>query len=494
MEKQSMTRAAGADPVSAESSSVVRQPEEELPARIEPPHVVIVGGGFAGLAAAQRLGSKAVRVTLYDRRNHHLFQPLLYQVALASLGESDIAVPIRSVLRQHANIEVELGEVRDIELANGRIRLEDGGEEYFDYLILAAGALTNYYGHAEWEEWALGLKSLDDAAEIRRRVLLAFEAAERAQSPTERERLLTFAIIGAGPTGVELAGAISDLSRDILGPEYRHLSSERTRVVLLEVGQRVLPPMHPELSERAAEQLRGMGVTVRTGVNVSRIDESGVWLGDELIAAGTVLWGAGVTPSPLARALGVALERDGRVRVQNDCSLPGFPNIFVVGDLAAFTPEGSERPLPGLSPVALQQGRSTAANILRDVEGEPRKPFRYDDRGFMATIGRARAVAEIKGVRLSGFLAWLAWVVVHLWYLAGFRNRISVFLNWIWAYLMAKHGARIVTGPSQVRSKDLSAVTDARRAEEHSPRGADGSAPRAFHAPAEPASLLRHQQ
>jgi NADH dehydrogenase len=443
------------------------------------PHVVIIGGGFGGIAAARRLGSETVRVTLYDRRNHHLFQPLLYQVALASLSESDIAVPIRSVLRRHPNITVELGEVREVDLPGRTVQLADGAEDTFDYLVVAAGAETNYYGQDAWAEWALGLKSLDDAAEIRRRVLLAFEAAERAKTPKDRERLLTFAIIGAGPTGVELAGAIADLSRDILGPEYPNLRMERARVVLLEMSPRVLPPMPPDLSERAAAQLRGMNVTVKTGVSVTSIDESGVWLGKELVPAATVLWGAGVAPSPLARALGVALERDGRVHVDADCSIPGFRNVFVIGDMAAFVPPGATRPLPALSPVALQQGRLVAANILSDIAGEARKHFEYRDRGFMATIGRARAVAVIKGRHLSGSSAWLAWVIVHLWYLAGFRNRLSVFLNWVWAYVMSKHGARVVMGPSHVRSKDLSAVTDARRAAESSPRLENGESPSA---------------
>lgn len=423
---------------------------------------MIIGGGFGGLAAAQSLGSKPVRVTLIDRRNYHLFQPLLYQVALAGLAESDIAIPIRSVLKEHSNIDVVLGEATGIDLEQRSVALADGSEQPYDYLIVAAGALTNYAGHDDWSERACGLKTLDDALQIRRRVLLAFEAAERARDDAERQRLLSFAIIGAGPTGVELAGAIADLSRDILSKEYRGLQGSRPRIVLLEVGERVLAPMAPDLSQSAVKQLRELGVEVRTKVGISKLDEAGVWLGDELVEAGTVLWGAGVTAAPIARALGLPVEKSGRVTVDSECSLAGHREVFVIGDLAAFRMPGSDKPLPGVSPVAMQAGRAVAANILREQRGLPRSRFVYDDRGFMATIGRARAVAQIKRLHLSGLAAWLAWALLHLWYLVGFRNRVSVFLNWVWAYALSKRGARIITGPSQVRDRDLQSGSTAR--------------------------------
>ncbi|MFO7177062.1 MAG: NAD(P)/FAD-dependent oxidoreductase [Pseudomonadota bacterium] len=436
------------------------------------PHVIVIGGGFGGLRAAKRLGSQPVHVTVYDRVNYHLFQPLLYQVALASLGASDVSVPIRSVLSKYENIEVVLGEVVDIDVAARRIRLRDGAEDEYDYLIVAAGAKTNYFGHDAWKETAPGLKDLDDAYEIRRRVLLAFEAAERAATPEERERLLTFVVIGGGATGVELAGAIADLSGDILDREFRHLKPGMTRVVLVEMADRILLPFEPKLSESAVEQLRSLGVEVRTGVRVTALDDQGVWFGDELLPAATVLWGAGVAPSPLARALGVPLDRAGRVIVLPDCSIPGHPEVFVIGDMAAFVPEGETKPLPGVSPVAIQQGQFVAETILRDLRGEPRYRFEYVDKGIMATIGRARAVAQLRKLSLSGFLAWLTWAIVHLWYLVGFRNRIIVFLNWIWAYIMSKHGARVIVGPSTFRPNELRAVTEARRAAESRPPAA----------------------
>ncbi|HLV67862.1 MAG TPA: NAD(P)/FAD-dependent oxidoreductase [Polyangiaceae bacterium] len=433
------------------------------------PHVIIIGGGFGGLRAAKRLGSQPVRVTVYDRVNYHLFQPLLYQVALAGLGATDVSVPIRSVLSKFENIEVVLGEVVDIDLEARRIKLRDGAEDEYDYLVVAAGAQTNYFGNDQWKENAPGLKDLNDAIEIRRRVLLAFEAAERAATPEQRDRLLTFVVIGGGATGVELAGAIADLSGDILDREFRHLKPGMTRVVLVEMADRILTPFEPRLSASAVEQLEALGVEVRTGVRVTAVDENGVWFGDELLPAATVLWGAGVAPSPLARVLGVPLDRAGRVIVLPDCSVPGHPEVFVIGDLAAFVPEGETKPLPGVSPVAIQQGRFVAETILRDLNGEMRFRFEYDDKGIMATIGRARAVAQLRNLRLSGFLAWLTWAVVHLWYLVGFRNRLVVFLNWIWAYIMSKHGARVIVGPSTIRTKDLSATTDVRRAAENRP-------------------------
>jgi NADH dehydrogenase len=408
------------------------------------PQVVIVGAGFGGLSAAKALGGTDLAVTVVDRLNYHLFQPLLYQVAMAGLSATDVAYPIRRILRHHANIEVLLDEVQRIDLPHRRVRLADGIELAYDYLIIAAGAETSYFGHDDWAPDAPGLKDLNDAFEVRRRVLSALEAAERTDDPEEKRRLLTFVVVGGGPTGVELAGAIADLSREILFEDFRRVKPTETRVVLVEMADRILTPFEPTLSERALDQLRELRVDVRLGARVERIDEGGVLVGGEEIPCRTVLWAAGVRPSPLAAALGVPLGRGGRVVVGPDSALPGHAEVFVIGDMAALTPAGASEPLPGISPVAIQEGRHVARNILRAKGGLPPEPFHYFDKGFMATIGRARAVAELGRLRLSGLLAWLAWVVVHLWYLVGFRNRIVVFLNWIWAYVMASHGARII--------------------------------------------------
>jgi NADH dehydrogenase len=415
-----------------------------------PKRVIIVGAGFGGLAAAKALGSpdpgSPVDVTVIDRLNYHLFQPLLYQVALAGLAATDIAYPIRAALHHKRNVEVLLGEVKNVDPTARQVRLEDGTVLGYDYLVLAAGARTSYFGHDDWAAFAPGLKDLDDALEVRRRVLVALEAAERTQDAVERRRLLTFVVVGGGPTGVELAGAIADLSRDILAGDFRRLDWKSVRVVLVERSPRILTPFDPSLSEKARAQLAELGVEVRTGVGVERIDGGGVRVAGEVIPAATVLWGAGVQPSPLARDLGVPLDRAGRVPVGSDCAIPGHPEVFVIGDMAAFVPEGGADPLPGISPVAIQQARLVANNILREQRGEPRRPFRYFDKGFMATIGRARAVAELGPLRMSGIVAWLAWVFVHLWYLVGFRNRLAVFTNWIWAYVISRHGARVITG------------------------------------------------
>ncbi|MES1205484.1 MAG: NAD(P)/FAD-dependent oxidoreductase, partial [Pseudomonadota bacterium] len=410
------------------------------------PRVVIIGAGFGGIEAAKALGSQPVEVTVIDRLNYHLFQPLLYQVALAALASTDVAYPIRSILRHHKNVEVLLGEVAGIDLGTRRVTLADGSALPYDYLILAAGAGTSYFGHDDWAPVAPGLKDLDDALEVRRRVLLALEAAERASDPDERRRLMTFAVVGGGPTGVELAGAIADLSRDILHADFHRIRREELRVVLIEAAPRILTAFDPPLSDKARQQLQDLGVEVRTGVRVENVDASGVRVAGELIEARTVLWGAGVRPSPLGKTLGVPLDPAGRVIVAADCSLAGHPEAFVIGDLAALTPAGETAPLPGISPVAIQEGRAVAHNVLRSTRGEPRTPFHYLDKGFMATIGRARAVAQIRRLRLSGVLAWLTWAFVHLWYLVGFRNRLAVFLNWIWAYVISNHGARIVIG------------------------------------------------
>ncbi len=409
------------------------------------PHVVIVGGGFGGLNAARALSRRPVRVTLLDRRNYHLFQPLLYQVASAALSPADIATPLRSILRKAANISVLLAEAETIDLANRRLVL-DQGEVGYDALILAAGAGHSYFGHDDWELLAPGLKTLEDALEIRRRVLLAFEAAERESDGAERRALLTFVIVGAGPTGVELAGALAEIARETIARDFRAIDPRQARVILVEGGPRILPSFPEPLSKRAEMALSGLGVEVRTGSTVTRITPDAVWVGGEQIRSRAVLWAAGVAASPLARSLGVPLDRAGRVLVEPDLSIPGHPEAFVIGDLAAFIHQTGQ-PLPGLAPVAIQQGRAVADNVLRRLRSEPTRPFHYFDKGSMAAIGRAKAVAVLGRLRLWGFSAWLAWVFVHILYLIGFRNRFLVVFEWAWAYFTYQRGARLITGP-----------------------------------------------
>ncbi len=408
------------------------------------PRVVIVGAGFGGLAAARALAEAPVRVIVVDRRNHHLFQPLLYQVATAGLSPGDIAYPIRSVLRRQANTEVLLADAVSIDTARREVALADGKLSY-DYLIVAAGAAHAYFGHDEWEPYAPGLKTLEDALEVRRRILLAFEKAERESDPSRRRDLLTFVIVGGGPTGVELAGAIAEISRHVLVSDFRSIDPREARIVLVEAGPRILAAYSEESSARAAEGLRSRGVEVRAGASVTGLDADGVWLGNERLGACTVLWAAGVAASPLARSLGVPLDRAGRVPVEPDLSIPSHSEVFVIGDLSVFSHQ-TGKPLPGLSPVAMQQGRSAARNIRRDLAGKPRRKFRYVDKGTMAVIGRADAVAEIAGIRLSGLLAWLAWCFIHIFYLIGFRNRFIVMFEWAWAYFSYQRGARLITG------------------------------------------------
>jgi NADH dehydrogenase len=412
--------------------------------------VIVVGAGFGGLEVAKALGSRdegsPVDVTVIDRLNYFLFQPLLYQVAMAGLAATDVAYPIRAALHGRRNVTVLLAEVTGVDVAGRTVKLDDGTTLPYDYLVMAAGAQTSYFGHDQWAKFAPGLKDLDDALEVRKRVLTALEAAERATDPDQRQRQLTFVVVGGGPTGVELAGAIADLSRDILAVDFKRLDRKAVRVVLVEMADRILTPFDPPLSDKARAQLEDLGVEVRTGVRVESIDAAGVKVGGETVHAGTVLWGAGVRPNPLTAALGVPLDRGGRVIVGQDCAVPGHPELFVIGDMAAFTPEGETVPLPGISPVAMQEARAVARNIRDDLAGLPRAKFSYFDKGFMATIGRARAVAQIGRLRMSGLIAWLAWVFIHLWYLVGFRNRLSVFTNWIWAYIVSRHGARVITG------------------------------------------------
>ncbi len=406
------------------------------------PHVLIVGGGFGGLTAAQALKNAPVRITLLDRTNHHLFQPLLYQVAMAGLSPADIASPIRSVLSRQKNVTVLLEEVAAFDLAAKSVRTDKDTLTY-DFLILAMGAQTDYFGHREWEAFAPGLKSLGDATEIRRRVLMAFERAECERDDRERTRLLTFVVIGAGPTGVELAGALAELSKFVLGRDFRAIDLSATRVVLLEGGARVLAPFPPELSLKAEKQLKDLGVEIRLDSLVTRIDETGVEIGAEKIEAATVLWAAGVRPEPLVAEIGVPVDRGGRAIVESDLALPGHPEVFAIGDMALFKDDDG-RPLPGVSPVAMQQARFVAKCIAHP--DRPRGTFRYSDKGTMATIGRSRAVAVSHKLKMSGFLAWMAWLVVHLWFLIGFRSRVVVMFEWAWSYFTYRRGARLILG------------------------------------------------
>jgi NADH dehydrogenase len=411
---------------------------------VERPRVVIVGGGFAGLYCARELRRVPLQVTLLDRRNHHLFQPLLYQVATAGLNAADIAGPIRRVLRKQRNAEVLLGEVAAVDLSARRLHLTDGEALAYDFLVIATGVTHSYFGHPEWARLAPGLKTIEDALEIRRRVFSAFEYAEREEDAARRRAWLTFVVVGGGPTGVELAGALGEIARHTLREDFRRFDPGEARTVLLEASDRILPTYPPELSAKAKEQLWGLGVEVRTGSMVTGIDEEGVLCGDERISASTVLWGAGVQGSPLARALGVPLDRAGRVLVRPDLTLPGHDEVYVVGDLAALAQEGGGT-VPGVAPAAIQEGKHAARNIVSTVEGAPRKPFRYVDKGSLATIGRAAAVGDVRGARLSGLLAWLAWLFVHIFFLIGFRNRVFVLLQWAWHYVTYDRGSRLIT-------------------------------------------------
>jgi NADH:quinone reductase (non-electrogenic) len=411
---------------------------------MSPPRVLIVGGGFGGLEAARALRRAPVRVTVVDRRNHHLFQPLLYQVATAALNPSDISAPIRHVLRRQANVEVALGAVASVDTARRVVRLDDGGELAYDFLVLATGATHSYLGHDEWAPLAPGLKTIEDAVEIRRRVLLAFELAERERDERRKRALLAFVVVGGGPTGVELAGALAEIASRTLAADFRHIRPESARVVLVEAAPRVLPSYPPKLSAAARDQLLRLGVEVRAGARVTGIDEGGVCVEGERIEAATVLWAAGVAASPLARSLGAPLDRAGRVRVHPDLTVPGHPEIFVVGDLAAVQGEGGTL-VPGLAPAAMQEGRHAARAIVRALGGEAPPPFRYRDKGVLATVGRAAAVARIGRLEFSGLAAWLAWLFVHILFLIGFRNRVAVVLQWAWSYLTFKRGARLIT-------------------------------------------------
>lgn len=408
--------------------------------------VVVIGGGFGGLSLAKALRNAPVHVTVVDRSNHFLFQPLLYQVAMAGLAPAEIAAPIRSLLSRQRNAHVLLANVTGVDFSARQLLTRECAPISYDYLVVAAGACTSYFGHDEWATVAPGLKDLDDAVEIRRRVLLAFEAAEREPDAAIRRRHLTFIVIGGGPTGVELAGAIAELATYVLSRDFRSIRPDATRVILLEGGERILPTFECSLSERATLSLKDMGVDVRIGAKVTQIDGQGVQVGDERIEATTVLWAAGVRSSPLPKQLGLNVDRQGRALVEQDCSVPGLANVFVIGDAANFTPAGESQPLTGVSPVAIQQGQFVARQIERSIEDMPRETFHYRDKGIMATIGRSRAVARIGRIRLSGFLAWLAWLGLHIVYLIDFRNRVLVLIDWAWSYFTYQRGSRLITG------------------------------------------------
>jgi len=409
---------------------------------VSAPRVVIVGGGFGGLYAARALAGAPVELTVVDRTNHHVFQPLLYQVATASLSPSQIAYPIRGVLRRQKNARVVLGEVTGVDLARRAVVLEDG-ELPYDYLILASGASHSYFGHDEWEAQAPGLKTLDDALRIRERILLAFERAEREQDEARRRALLTFVVVGGGPTGVEMAGAIGEIACKVMPRDFRAIDTRDTRTICVEAGPRLLPAFPESLAAKAERALERLCVEARTGEAVTRMEEGTVWLGTDRIAAGTVIWAAGVAPSPLARSLGVPLDRAGRVVVNADLSIPGHPEVLVVGDLAACAGPGG-KPLPGLAPVAIQAGEHAARNVARAARGEASLPFHYRDKGTMATIGRNAAVVDLGRLRISGYPAWLMWCFVHILWLIGFRNRFLVMIEWAWAYVRFERSARLI--------------------------------------------------
>jgi NADH dehydrogenase len=408
------------------------------------PRVVIVGSGFGGLYAAKALASAPVDVTILDRHNYHLFQPLLYQVATAALNPSDVAMPIRHIVRRQKNTTVILGEAASIDTTNRLVKLTDG-ELAYDYLIVGTGATHSYFAHPEWERDAPGLKTIEDALEIRRRVLLAFEAAERETDPSRQAAWLTFIIVGGGPTGVELAGSLSEIARHTMLRDFRRIDPRKARVILVEGREHVLPTYPTDLSLEARRQLETLGVEVITGATVSAIGGHEVRVGDTSLASHTVLWAAGVQASPLARSLGVPLDKAGRVLVQPDLTIPGHPEVFVIGDLAALQ-QADGSLVPGVAPAAIQQGNHAAANIGCALRGEPLAPFRYRDKGSLATIGRAAAVADFGKFRMSGFLAWMAWLTIHIFFLIGFRNRFLVITQWAWAYVTYQRGARLITG------------------------------------------------
>ncbi len=446
--------AATATPAASTPAPIPAADARRAPAVVESgstrrPHVIIVGGGFAGLRAARALAGAPVDITLLDRTNHHLFQPLLYQVATAVLAPSDITIPIRYVLRKQRNVTVLMAEVRGVDVERRVVRLDDDRRELrYDYLILAAGARHAYFGHDDWEPLAPGLKSITDAYELRRRFLTAFEEAEKEPTAEGKAAWLTFVVVGVGPTGVELSGIIPDTAR-AFRRDYRHIDTCRTRVILLEGGPRVLAAFPEPLADHARRDLEALGVEVRTGSVVTRVEPDAVYVGEERIAARTVFWAAGNAASPLGRMLGVPVDRAGRVLVAEDLSIPGHPEVFVAGDMAAYVDRGT--PVPGVAPAANQEGEHAARNIVATLRGEPRRAFQYTNKGDLATIGRHKAVANFGRLRLTGYLAWWFWLFVHLLYLVGFRNRVSVLVQWAYAYFTYQRGVRLIAGYRNVR-------------------------------------------
>jgi len=417
------------------------------------PHVIIVGAGFGGLEAAKLLIKEPVRMTVIDRTNHHLFQPLLYQIATAALSPADIAAPIRGILGRCKNTEIILGEVKSVNVEARTVNTGDR-EITYDYLILATGARHSYFGHDEWEKLAPGLKSLEDAIEIRRRLLLAFEYAEKMTDEAEKKAAMTFVIIGGGPTGVEMAGAIAEIARYTLAKDFKHIDPSSARVVLVEGDQRVISAFPEDLSAKALEQLKELGVEVHTGVHATNLTDAGLQVGDEFIPCRVKIWAAGNTASFVGKTTGAPVDRAGRVIVNDDLTIPGHPEVQVIGDLANFSHDGG-KPLPGVSPVAMQQGRHAARNILAMMNDEKPQRFRYWDKGSMATIGRNRAVADLHWFHFSGFPAWLAWLFVHIIFLVGFRNRLAVLIQWAWAYVTFNKGARLITRNFQAETRPL---------------------------------------
>ncbi|BCM91977.1 NADH dehydrogenase-like protein [Abditibacteriota bacterium] len=411
------------------------------------PHIVIVGGGFGGIYAAKSLAKLPVDITVIDRENYHLFQPLLYQVATAALSAGDIASPIRSILRRLKNVRVVMGEVTSIDKDGKRVTLKEGGDYHYDYLIVAAGATGTYFGNDHWAKYAPGLKTIEDALDIRRRLFSSYETAERlAEGSTERDAYLTFVCIGGGPTGVEMAGAIREIASQTLKGDFRSIDPTHAKVILIQSGDRILPDYPRDLSDSALKQLKGMGVEVRLGKRVTEINENGVKVGNDFIAAKTVVWGAGVQASPLGKALAVETDKGGRVLVNADCSVPGHPEVFVIGDLAHYE-HGGKDPLPGIAPVAIQMGvylSKRIGQLLEDPKAAP-LPFVYDDRGMLATIGRNSAVGIAKGVHVKGFVAWLMWLLIHIYFLIGFDNRLLVLFSWAYSYLSYNRSARLIT-------------------------------------------------
>lgn len=426
----------------------------------EKPKVVIIGGGFGGLWAAKALTNKPVEVTLIDRKNHHVFQPLLYQVATAVLSPGEIAQPIRRILHNAKNIEVILGEAVDFDTENKFVRLADGSQVSFDYLIISAGARHSYFGHDNWEQLAPGLKTLEDAVAIRRNVLVAFEHAEREAYLNGTHRDLTFIVIGGGPTGVELAGAIADIARQALAKDFKLIDTRKTRVILYEGSDRVLGTFAADLSESAKKQLEQIGVEVHLNSFVTDLELGAVKVGDKWVECDMAVWATGVAASPLGKHLGVETDKAGRVFVEPDLTLPGFKNIFVIGDMASLRQKNGE-PVPGVSPAAMQMGTNAAENILRDIKAKPREDFEYWDKGTMATIGRSKAIVQAAGFHFKGLIAWLMWLFLHVFFLIGFRNRFAVMFEWFWAYLTRERSARLITGDAE-EMKDAVQFLEAR--------------------------------